>query len=87
MKSKIKKTKGKREKKIISSKMSFFEIISKYPKSAEILMAKGLSCVGCPMAMQESLEMGAKAHGIDIKKLVDELNKKLAENKNEKRKK
>jgi len=84
MKYKIKtigKKKEKSQKQLISEKMSFYEIISKYPKAAEILMGKGLSCVGCPMAMQESLEIGAKAHGINVKKLVEELNKKLTNRK------
>jgi len=65
----------------ISGKMSFYELLQKYPHSGEILMKNGMSCVGCPMAMQESLEMGARAHGMDVKKLVDELNKKLAKGK------
>jgi len=76
-----KKTKDRKIAKKISGKMSFSELLGKYPQAAEILMSKGMSCVGCPMAMQESLEMGARAHGIDVKKLVDELNKKLAKSK------
>jgi hybrid cluster-associated redox disulfide protein len=70
----------KREKKKqaekISKNMSFAEILQKDPKAAEILMEKGMHCCGCPMAMQESLEQGAAAHGLDAEEIVKELNKK-----------
>ncbi|MBU3912538.1 MAG: hypothetical protein KKE50_00440, partial [Nanoarchaeota archaeon] len=31
---------------------------------------------GCPFASMESIEQGAKAHGLDADELVKELNKK-----------
>ncbi len=61
----------------INKKMSFAEIIQKYPEAAEILLEKGMHCIGCPMAMQESLEDGAKAHGLNADEIVKELNEKL----------
>ncbi len=70
---KLKMKKTKQEK--INKKMSFSEIMQKAPESAEILMGKGMHCCGCPMAMQESLEDGALAHGLDADKIVKELNK------------
>ncbi len=66
----MKKTKEK-----INKKMSFSEIMQKAPESAGVLMEKGMHCCGCPMAMQESLEDGALAHGLDADKIVKELNK------------
>ncbi len=60
----------------INKKMSFSEIIKKSPEAAGILMEKGMHCCGCPMAMQESLEQGASAHGLDADKIVKELNNK-----------
>jgi len=59
----------------ISKKMSFSEIIKKNPELAEEFMKEGLHCVGCPMAMMETLEEGAMAHGLDADKLVDKINK------------
>lgn len=59
-----------------NTKMS--KILEKNPKAAQMLMNSGMHCVGCPMAMQETLEMGCKAHGMedkDIKELVENLNK------------
>ncbi|MFH1307623.1 MAG: DUF1858 domain-containing protein [archaeon] len=72
-----KKTKITKTKKI-SNKTKFSEILQEKPGAAEILMERGMHCIGCPMSMQETLEQGCKAHGMtdkEIKKVVDELNK------------
>ncbi len=53
------------------------EIASNYPKAAEILMEHGLHCIGCGVSAYETLEQGAKAHGIkdaEIKKMLKEMN-------------
>lgn len=67
------------KKKAISKKMTFAEIMEKHPELAEALFEKGMHCIGCPMAMQETLEQGALAHGLNPAKLEKELNKKLKE--------
>lgn len=51
------------------------EIAQKHPETVEVFMKYGLHCIGCMAAQYETLEQGAKAHGIDVKKLVDDLNK------------
>ena len=56
--------------------MTFAEILKNDPKAAEALINEGMHCVGCPMSMYETLEQGAKAHGIDSNKLIKKLNKK-----------
>lgn len=61
----------------ITKKMSFAEILQKNPEVAEILSGKGMHCFGCPMAQMESLEDGAKAHGLDADEIVKELNEKI----------
>ena len=68
----MKKAKSKQK---INKKMSFAEILEKKPEAASILMEKGMHCFGCPMAMQETLEQGACAHGLDADEIVKELNK------------
>lgn len=63
----------------ITKKTKLSELINESPKAAEILFKEGLSCVGCPMAMQETIEQGCLAHGMnekDIDKLIEKLNKK-----------
>jgi hybrid cluster-associated redox disulfide protein len=62
------------ENKKISKEMKIDEILQKYPESVEIFLKHGFHCLGCAAASFENLEEGAKAHGIDADKLVDELN-------------
>lgn len=50
------------------------EIIEKRPDLVQTLHKKGMGCVGCPMAMIETIGQGAEAHGIDTQELLDELN-------------
>lgn len=63
----------------IDKKMSFAQVLKKYPETAEIFMKEGLHCIGCPLAMMESIEQGCLAHGIDADKLIEKINKKLKE--------
>ncbi len=60
----------------ITKNMTFSEIMEKHPESVEVLFNSGLHCIGCGMAMSESLEDGCRAHGMN-KKEIDELIKKL----------
>lgn len=58
----------------ITEKTNLGKLISKHPETMEVFMKHGLHCVGCIAAQFETLGQGAKAHGIDVKKLVKELN-------------
>ncbi len=58
----------------ITKNMSLKDTVAKYPKTFEVFMKYGLHCVGCHMAEFETLEDGAKAHGLDLKKLLKDLN-------------
>ncbi|MEJ2267727.1 MAG: DUF1858 domain-containing protein [Nanoarchaeota archaeon] len=63
----------------ITPKTKMSELLEKNPKAVEILFDSGMHCVGCPMAMQETLEQGCLGHGMsekEIDKLVERLNKK-----------
>ena len=74
---KTNKKKNNRQKSAkITKKMTFVEILKKNPEAGYILSEKGLHCIGCGMAMYETLEQGAIMHGLDPDKLVKELNKK-----------
>jgi hybrid cluster-associated redox disulfide protein len=63
--------------------MTFADILHKYPQVEDVIMTSGLHCLGCSGAAFESVEVGCKMHGFDnakIKKLVDEMNRKLKKN-------
>lgn len=42
-----------------------------------ILLNSGMHCLGCPSSSGESLEEACLVHGIDVDKLVEDLNKYL----------
>ena len=66
----------------VTRKTPIGEITAKFPKAIEVLQNKGFHCVGCPGAAMESLENGAKGHGMneeEVDALIDEINKALNE--------
>ena len=53
-------------------------LLKKHPEAAEILMAYGLQCVNCHFSEFDTLEDGAKIHGLsdeDIKMIIKDVNK------------
>ena len=78
----MKKKNQNKKVKEITKDMSFAEIIEKFPEAIEILLGSGMHCIGCPMAMQETLEAGARAHGIDIEDLIKKINERIKKNAN-----
>ena len=48
--------------------------------TANILMAAGMHCVGCPASAMESLEEACAVHGADVDELVQKINDYLAQN-------
>lgn len=67
----------KKESKKITKDMPIGEVIQKHPEAFEVFTKHGLHCIGCAMSHFENIEQGASAHGIDVKKLVDDLNKNI----------
>ena len=62
----------------ITKKTKLSEIMEINENAAEILFNAGMGCIGCSMAMQETLKEGCVAHGMgneDIDKLIKKLNK------------
>lgn len=61
----------------INKDMTFFELMRTYPESVKVLQKYNLGCIGCMGAQNESLEQGARAHGIEIDSLLKDLNTAL----------
>lgn len=59
---------------MISKHMFIEEVVSKYPETTTVFEQFGFGCLGCQAALFESLEQGAKVHGIDVKALITSLN-------------
>lgn len=60
---------------MISKEMSITEVVEKYPDSVEVFVKHGMHCFGCMAARFENIDQGALAHGIDVDKLIEDLNK------------
>jgi len=60
----------------IRKDMTFGELLQAYPSAGRILAAKGLHCIGCHIAVSESVEDGAHAHGLSddaIDAMIEEI--------------
>lgn len=63
----------------ITKEMSITDIIQKYPQTIDVFMKHGMGCLGCAAARFENLGQGAMAHGIDVDKLLTDLNNTVKE--------
>ncbi|MBS3117964.1 iron-sulfur cluster assembly accessory protein [Candidatus Woesearchaeota archaeon] len=66
----------------VTKTMTIGEVVEKYPAAADVLQQYGLQCIGCHVNPYESIESGARGHGMDeaqINQMVKHLNGKLRE--------
>ncbi|MEF9895828.1 MAG: DUF1858 domain-containing protein [Clostridia bacterium] len=63
---------------MIDKTMSIGQVLSIDRNTAPIFMSYGMHCLGCPHATAESLEDAGAVHGIDVDKLVDDLNEYIS---------
>ena len=55
--------------------MSMMEALQADPRAKDVFAAHGMGCIGCMGVSMESIEDGAKMHGISADMVVAELNK------------
>ena len=58
----------------INKDIKIGELLEKHPEKAEVLLAAGMHCLGCPASQAETIEEACEVHGIDVEELVKELN-------------
>lgn len=61
----------------ITKETNIGEVVTKFPSAAPILAKNGFHCIGCHVAMFETLEQGAFAHGMNedkLKNMIKEMN-------------
>ena len=51
------------------------EALQADPRARDVFAAHGMGCVGCMGVGLESVENGAKMHGVDPETVVEELNR------------
>ena len=63
----------------VTKDMAILDIAQQYPEAIEVFARYGHGCIGCAAARFENLEAGAKVHGIDPDKMVEDLNAAIVE--------
>jgi hybrid cluster-associated redox disulfide protein len=54
------------------------EVVYKHPEAVEVLIDYGLHCVGCAASSYDTVEAGAKVHGLSDKE-IDEMIERVNE--------
>lgn len=62
----------------VTKDMTIGELLMMDRSAGAILMQNGMHCVGCPSAAGETLEEASLVHGMDIDKLIADINAFLA---------
>lgn len=62
----------------ITKDMTFGEVLKKYPETVKTFFQYGMHCFGCHLAVEETIEQGALAHGVSIDQLIEALNKTVS---------
>ncbi len=50
------------------------DIVKINPDAVRILQSYGMHCLGCALAHMETIEQAVGVHGVDLEKLLEELN-------------
>lgn len=58
----------------VNETMLVNDILNINPDITEVFLSHGLNCQGCPGARWESIKEAAEGHGIDFRKLIEDLN-------------
>lgn len=61
----------------ITEDMNIKEVIEKHPEVIPVFEKYNMGCVGCIAASFEKISDIAGAHGVDVKKFVEELNEAM----------
>ena len=62
----------------VTKDMTIGELLMMTRSVGAVLMQNGMHCVGCPSAAGETLEEASLVHGMDIDKLIADINAFLA---------
>jgi hybrid cluster-associated redox disulfide protein len=72
------KKKSTDKKEFVNKDWSLGETLQQYPESMEVFAQFGMHCIGCAIAMHETIEQGAQVHGIDANELVKKINEAIS---------
>ncbi|APG26897.1 disulfide oxidoreductase [Syntrophotalea acetylenivorans] len=61
----------------VNKNMTFKDVLDMGPEVVQVFVKYNMGCVGCAAAKFESIEQGAKAHGVNLDDLLRDLNNAL----------
>jgi len=59
---------------VVTKGTPIIEVLRSIPQAREIFARHGMGCIGCMGSATETVESGAKMHGINVDALLKELN-------------
>ncbi|MBI4399681.1 iron-sulfur cluster assembly accessory protein [Candidatus Micrarchaeota archaeon] len=62
---------------MITKDMTIGDVVARSPEAVEVMMKYGFQCVGCHVSPYETIEGGAKGHGLNdeqVDKIIKEIN-------------
>lgn len=62
----------------VTKDMTIQDVLKLNPKTATVFLQNGMHCIGCHIGFEEKVGEAAQAHGVDIEKLIKELNAAVA---------
>ncbi|MGE5507417.1 MAG: DUF1858 domain-containing protein [Chitinophagales bacterium] len=65
----------------LTKETTIIEALQAHPQAREVFVRHGMGCIGCMGAAMESIENGARMHGVDPEAVVRDLQKLLEEGK------
>ena len=54
------------------------DILDIAPETAPIFLSIGMHCLGCPSSRGETVEQACMVHGVDVEKLLEQINSAMA---------
>lgn len=60
---------------MITKDMTVIDVLNMGEQYGKVFEKYLLTCAGCPGATMETLQQAAEGHGVDIEKLLEDLNK------------
>ncbi len=64
-------------KEFVTKDMFVADAVSAYPESIEVFSKYGLHCIGCFASQLDTVESGARVHGINVEHLLYDVNKHI----------
>ena len=75
------KSASRRNKVFVSKEMNLGEVATLYPVAAEVMLEYGLHCIGCFANAYDTVEVGAKVHGMtdqEVDEMLQRVNEAIA---------